>query len=122
MAMVCNPEVQKKAREELDAVIGPKRMPTFEDRDKLPYIMAIQKECVRWQAVTPLGLPHRSIEDAEYKGYFIPEGTNVLPNQWYASSFTVGGSQTVDADGIPGRWAVTRRPTPMPMPSTPTDS
>ncbi|KAI0754704.1 cytochrome P450 [Daedaleopsis nitida] len=82
MAMVCNPEVQKKARMELDAVIGPKRMPAFEDRDSLPYIMAIQKECIRWQAVTPLGLPHRSIEDEEYKGYFIPAGTNVLPNQW----------------------------------------
>ena len=97
MAMVCNPAVQEKARKELDTVIGPKRMPTFADRDSLPYIKAIQKECMRWQATAPLGIPHRSTEDAEYKGYFIPAGTNVLPNQWYASSFA---PRRMDADSL----------------------
>ena len=44
MAMVCYPEVQAKARAELDAVVGPNRLPSFEDRDSLPYITAIAKE------------------------------------------------------------------------------
>lgn len=40
LAMVVYPEVQKKCQEELDAIVGRSRMPTFEDRDSLPYIRA----------------------------------------------------------------------------------
>ena len=32
------PEVQKKAQEELDRVIGRDRLPELDDRDSLPYI------------------------------------------------------------------------------------
>ncbi|KAI0753307.1 CyP450 monooxygenase [Daedaleopsis nitida] len=79
------PCVQEKARRELDAVVGSSRMPTFEDRDQLPYITAIAKECMRWQSVTPLGVPHLTLEDDEYNGYFIPAGSSILPNQWAMS-------------------------------------
>ncbi|KAJ8475189.1 hypothetical protein ONZ51_g6728 [Trametes cubensis] len=82
LAMACFPEVQKKAREELDAVVGPNRLPTFEDRDSLPYITAVAKEALRWQSVVPLGVPHRSLSDDEYKGYFIPAGSVVIANLW----------------------------------------
>ncbi|KAI0357867.1 cytochrome P450 [Trametes cingulata] len=82
LAMVCHPEVQKKAQAELDAVVGPHRLPDFDDQDSLPYVAAIIKECVRWGAVVPLGLVHRSLEDDEYRGYLIPGGTNVVPNAW----------------------------------------
>ncbi|KAI0753319.1 CyP450 monooxygenase [Daedaleopsis nitida] len=85
LAMVCNPDVQKKARAELDAVVGSRRMPTFQDRDQLPYIYAIAKESLRWQAVTPLGISHMSIDDDEYNGYFIPAGSTVIANQWAMS-------------------------------------
>ena len=81
--MACFPEVQKKAREELDAVVGPNRLPSFEDRDSLPYITAVAKEALRWQSVVPLGVPHRSLADDEYKGYFIPAGSVVIANLWY---------------------------------------
>ncbi|OJT11861.1 O-methylsterigmatocystin oxidoreductase [Trametes pubescens] len=82
MAMACYPEVQLKAREELDAVVGPNRLPTFEDRDSLPYLTAVAKECLRWQSVVPLGIPHRSLADDEYKGYFIPAGSAIIANLW----------------------------------------
>ncbi|KAI0767202.1 CyP450 monooxygenase [Fomes fomentarius] len=82
MAMACFPEVQKKARTELDAVVGPNRLPTFEDHDSLPYITAVAKESMRWQPVAPVGLPHVSLEDDEYKGYFIPAGSSVIANLW----------------------------------------
>lgn len=39
--MTLFPEVQKKAQEELDRVIGPDRLPEFKDRDQLPYINAL---------------------------------------------------------------------------------
>lgn len=41
------PEVQKKAREELDMIISQDRMPDYEDKKSLPYIQAIVKETLR---------------------------------------------------------------------------
>ena len=72
------PGIQKRAREELDVVVGPDRLPTFEDYDELPYIQAIIMECSRWLPVAPLAIPHRSIADDYYNGYFIPEGTMII--------------------------------------------
>ena len=82
LAMALHPDVQRKAQAELDAVIGPMRLPEFEDQKSLPYIQAIVKECLRWQNVFTLGLPHRLMQDDEYNGYFIPKGSIVLGNIW----------------------------------------
>ena len=60
LAMVGCPEVQEKAHKELDAVVGSRRLPTFEDLTSLPYVTAIM-----------------------YDGYFIPKGTVVIANIWY---------------------------------------
>ena len=72
MAMVCCPEVQKKAQAELDNVLNG-RLPDHNDFSSLPYLSALVKEvyryaavyfenslrpvnCVsRWEVVTPLG-------------------------------------------------------------------
>ena len=58
----------------------------------------------RWSVATPLGdvldlyeelrltvhsfqaVPHASLHDEEYKGYFIPAGTSVFANNWYANA------------------------------------
>ena len=45
--MVLNPEVQEKARQELDRVIGRDRLPSLSDRTKLPYIDRIFYETAR---------------------------------------------------------------------------
>lgn len=82
LAMTIHPEIQKKAQEELDRVIGPDRLPTWEDRSQLPYIDAILKETLRWNAATPLGVPHAVIQDDVYEGMFIPGGATVIPNVW----------------------------------------
>jgi phospholipid N-methyltransferase len=42
--MVLNPEVQKRAQEEIDAVVGGDRLPNFDDRPSLPYIEAVFRE------------------------------------------------------------------------------
>lgn len=39
--MTLYPEVQKKAQEELDRVVGHERLPEFQDRDNLPYLNAL---------------------------------------------------------------------------------
>ncbi|THU91399.1 cytochrome P450, partial [Dendrothele bispora CBS 962.96] len=79
-AMLLNPEVQRKAHEELDTVVGRSRMPTFSDYDQLPYIRGIVKESLRLHPVDPIGLPHRCIKDDWYEGYYIPKGTIVVGN------------------------------------------
>ena len=52
--MALYPEAQKKAQAEIDAVVGPNRLP---DRPSLPYINAVVKETTRWNLVIPLGRP-----------------------------------------------------------------
>ncbi|THU84658.1 cytochrome P450 [Dendrothele bispora CBS 962.96] len=83
LAMIAYPETQKRAQAELDAVIGRDRIPIFADRDRLPYICAMIKEILRWHPVDPVGLPHCSIEDDWYKGYFIPKGSICIANVWH---------------------------------------
>ena len=55
LAMVLNPSIQQNAREELDHVLGPHRLPSFADQPSLPYIEAILRETLRWNPVVPLG-------------------------------------------------------------------
>lgn len=45
----------KRAREELDRVVGTDRLPAFTDRPQLPFINALMKEILRWQTVGPVG-------------------------------------------------------------------
>lgn len=81
--MTRNPDVQRRAQKELDAVVGADRIPTFQDRDRLPYVNALCSEIVRWMPVGPLGLPHQSREDDTYNGYFLPKGTIFYVNTWW---------------------------------------
>jgi len=82
LALAIYPGVQKRAQAELDAVLGRDRLPTFEDKSRLPYIEAMCKELMRWQMVTPMGVPHASTQDDEYKGFFIPKGSTMVANSW----------------------------------------
>ncbi|KAI0267115.1 cytochrome P450 [Gloeopeniophorella convolvens] len=80
LAMTLYPEVQHKAQEEIDRVIGTDRLPTLADRDSLPYIKALQWEVFRWGHVLPTGMPHRTLVEDSHKGYHIPKDTIVVAN------------------------------------------
>ena len=77
-----HPGVLIKAHAELDAVVGSHRMPDFGDRDALVYVNAIIKEAMRWHSTLPVGMPHANVSDDEFRGYFIPAGTMLIPNTW----------------------------------------
>jgi cytochrome P450 len=83
LAMTMYPEVQKKCQAELDSVVGNDRLPTFSDRDSLPYLATMLKEVIRWGPTTPLGAPHCVEQDDVHNGYFIPKGSIIMPNIWY---------------------------------------
>jgi len=53
--MSLHPEVQRKAQEEIDRVLGHDRLPSAQDKKDLPYVNAIMKEVVRLNPVVPLG-------------------------------------------------------------------
>ncbi|CCT69641.1 related to O-methylsterigmatocystin oxidoreductase [Fusarium fujikuroi IMI 58289] len=78
-AMLLYPNVQKKAQEEIDRIIGDSRLPSFSDKPGLPYITAIVQEVLRWHTLAPMGFPHMTTEDDTYRGYFIPKNTLLFP-------------------------------------------
>lgn len=79
LAMALFPEAQKKAQAELDRVVGPHRLPEFDDFVNLPYVRAVVKETIRWMPVIPFGLPHAVTADDVYSGYRISKGTTIIP-------------------------------------------
>ncbi|PPQ63628.1 hypothetical protein CVT24_004381 [Panaeolus cyanescens] len=85
LAMVLYPDIQSKAQAAIDKVTGRDRLPTFEDRDSLPYIEALIWELLRWRPPLPLNVPHYTIDEDVYKGYYIPKGTVVVANIWAMS-------------------------------------
>ncbi|KAG1745654.1 cytochrome P450 [Suillus lakei] len=82
LAMTLFPDVQRKAQAEIDAVVGPDRLPSFADRNSLPYTEALVTEVLRWNVVFPTGFSHCVAEDDIHDGYFIPKGSLIFPNIW----------------------------------------
>ncbi|KAK4942809.1 hypothetical protein LTR10_017569 [Elasticomyces elasticus] len=65
------------AQAQLDAVCGDaERLPTLDDWDQLPYIVAVIKETLRWRPnMTATGTPRALIEDDTYGDYKFENGT-----------------------------------------------
>ncbi|GJE96490.1 cytochrome P450 [Phanerochaete sordida] len=82
LAVTLFPETQIPVQQELDRELGRSRLPTLDDQEALPHVTAMVYEVLRWHAIAPLGVPHRSTADAEYNGYFIPRGSVVIGNIW----------------------------------------
>lgn len=82
LCMVLFPEVQRRAQEELDRVVGSERLPQWEDEANLPYVRSVIKEVMRWRPVNKFGMPHATSEDDWYEGMFIPKGSVVVLNWW----------------------------------------
>ena len=47
VALIRFPDAARKAREEVDKVVGRDRLPRFDDMDSLPYVRAFIKEVQR---------------------------------------------------------------------------
>ncbi|KAJ3847062.1 cytochrome P450 [Lentinula lateritia] len=82
LIMVLYPDVQRKAQEEIDLVLGGCFLPKTKDLENLPYLQAIFKEVIRWHTVACINGPHCTTQDDWYRGYFIPKGSIVLSNLW----------------------------------------
>ncbi|KAI8342909.1 cytochrome P450 [Chlamydoabsidia padenii] len=76
-----HPEIQQKLHAEIDAFINSHhRLPTFKERDQLPYLISVQRECLRYRSTTNFGLPHLTKEDIIVRDYIIPKGALLYAN------------------------------------------
>lgn len=76
-----NPEVLKKARAEIDTVVGRERLVEENDLSKMTYLQQVIAETLRLNPL-PLLLPHCASEDCTIQGYHIPRDTMLLFNVW----------------------------------------
>ncbi|KAI9015832.1 cytochrome P450 [Phycomyces nitens] len=78
------PEIQRKMCDEIDAfIVKNGHLPSFSDREELPYLIAVMMENLRFRSITNFGVPHYATDDIESLGYFIPKGT-VIMNSMHA--------------------------------------
>lgn len=78
--LLLHPEVQRKAQKEMDTVIGRGRLPSLDDRARLPYIECVILESIRLFAGRAFLAPRRAMKDSTLNGYFIPKGTLIQGN------------------------------------------
>ncbi|CAA7257444.1 unnamed protein product [Cyclocybe aegerita] len=93
LLMALYPEVQRKAQQEIDIVLGVEDgsigpydvsspISDMENLGALDYLQAVMKEVLRFAPVGNLALPHATLYDDEYQGCIIPKGASVIPNVW----------------------------------------
>lgn len=83
LALLLNPDAQRKAHDELSRFMGKaNRLPDFDDIASLPYCVAIVREALRWRPTAPISIPHRLMSDDVYNGMFMPGGSIVIGNAW----------------------------------------
>ncbi|XP_048141669.1 tyrosine N-monooxygenase-like [Rhodamnia argentea] len=76
--MINRPELLKKAKEELDRVVGQERLVQESDIPQLNYIKACAREAFRLHPIAPFNVPHVALSDAVVAGYRIPRGSHIL--------------------------------------------
>ncbi|KIY69838.1 cytochrome P450 [Cylindrobasidium torrendii FP15055 ss-10] len=82
LLMAIHPDVLKRAQAEVDEVCGHDRLPTYADREHLPYLQAVLKELARFHLSVPLAIPHTTTQDDIHDGYCIPKGSMIFSNLW----------------------------------------
>ncbi|KAL8152590.1 hypothetical protein V2J09_010350 [Rumex salicifolius] len=82
--IVSNPEVMRRARQELENVVHSSNGGLLEESQilQLPYLQAIVKETLRLHPVVPLLVPHCPSESCIVGGYTVPKGSRVFINVW----------------------------------------
>lgn len=84
--MVLHPDVQKKAREEIDTCVGQNSHVRDSNIPNLPYLQAIVKEVLRLHPPGPLlSWARVAVHDVHVDKVFVPAGTTAMVNMWAIS-------------------------------------
>ncbi|TKY47259.1 Isoleucine N-monooxygenase 1 [Spatholobus suberectus] len=76
--MINQPELLQRAKEELDNVVGGKRLVQESDIPKLNFVKACAKETFRLHPIVPFTVPHVCMKDTAVANYSIPKGSHIL--------------------------------------------
>ncbi|TRY72026.1 hypothetical protein TCAL_09973 [Tigriopus californicus] len=74
------PDIQTKIKKELKEITGGNRIPTNSERQNMPFTEATIHEIQRLANIVPNSVPREASKDTHFKGYFIPKGTQIVPN------------------------------------------
>ncbi|XP_058104611.1 carnosic acid synthase-like [Magnolia sinica] len=80
--MINKPDTMRKARDELDAVVGTDSIVEESHVPKLHYLGAVMKEVLRLHPALPLLVPHCPSLTCTVGGYTVPKGARVFVNVW----------------------------------------
>ncbi|XP_026382682.1 cytochrome P450 71A1-like [Papaver somniferum] len=80
--LIKNPELMKKAQEEVRRVVGNKNKVEEQDINHMDYLKCIVKESLRLHPPLPVLIGRVSSASAKIGGYDIPPNTGVLLNAW----------------------------------------
>ncbi|MCO5558536.1 hypothetical protein L7F22_012121 [Adiantum nelumboides] len=98
-----NPDILKRAQEELDRVVGQQRNVEEADLVHLSYLRSIVKETFRLHPPGPFLITHEALKDTEVAGYHIPKKT-----QLFVNTYALGRSPDLWTDKVeqfwPDRW------------------
>ena len=81
-ALLNNPDVLKRARDELDAKVGQGILIDEAQISKLPYLQNIISETFRLYPAAPLLVAHLASNDCTIGEYHVPRNTMVFINAW----------------------------------------
>ncbi|KAK1406051.1 hypothetical protein QVD17_42248 [Tagetes erecta] len=81
--MVLHQDIQAKAQDEIEKVVGPNRIVQDSDIPNLAYVEAIVKEVLRLHPPGPLlSWARLSTHDVQLGKFFVPAGTTAMVNMW----------------------------------------
>uniref|UniRef100_A0A8C6SUV3 Cytochrome P450, family 2, subfamily R, polypeptide 1 n=1 Tax=Neogobius melanostomus TaxID=47308 RepID=A0A8C6SUV3_9GOBI len=69
-----------RVHREIDSVLSNGRLPTLDDKHKMPFVEAVLHEVLRFCNIVPLGIFRATSQDANVNGYKIPKATMVITN------------------------------------------
>ncbi|KAL8044411.1 hypothetical protein ABFX02_08G044600 [Erythranthe guttata] len=79
---LANSEIMKKAKAELEEVVGKGKVIEEADISRLPYLQCMVKETLRLHPPVPFLIPRRVEDDVDVCGYTVPKNSQVLVNAW----------------------------------------
>ncbi|KAH0822593.1 hypothetical protein GEV33_000198 [Tenebrio molitor] len=77
--MLHHPEVMKAVQEEMDQVVGRRRLPKLEDLPYLPVTESTMLEVLRISSIVPMGTTHAPTRDLKLNGFYLPRHAQIVP-------------------------------------------
>ena len=70
-------DIQNRFRREIDDMVPGDRLPSLDDKSRLPYTEAVILEIMRRRTIAPFMIPHGTLKDTKVLEYDVPEGSLV---------------------------------------------